>query len=83
MLFSVLGGAGRFRRSERTGLGVEHVTFVDGGLIVTVASSQTDQEGRSVGAGISCGSGLTIGWSVHDRLGRGGYAAKLRRVGCE
>jgi integrase len=48
--------AGAFRRSEVVSLLVEDVEFVDGGLMVTVRKSKTDQEGAGARIGIPFGS---------------------------
>jgi integrase len=42
----LLGFAGAFRRSEVVSLNVEHLGFVDRGLLVTLTRSKTDQEGE-------------------------------------
>lgn len=43
----VLGFAGAFRRSELVALEVAHLAFVAEGLVVTLPSSKTDQEGTA------------------------------------
>lgn len=42
----LVGMAGAFRRSELTGIDLEHVEFVDEGVVITLPRSKTDQEGQ-------------------------------------
>ncbi|WP_336764260.1 site-specific integrase [Asaia sp. VD9] len=53
-----LGFAGAFRRSELMALAVEDIQPVDGGAIVTIRRSKTDQEGAGQTIGILNGSRL-------------------------
>lgn len=53
-----LGFAGAFRRSELVALAVEDIQTVDGGAIVTIRRSKTDQEGAGQTIGILNGSRL-------------------------
>lgn len=52
----LLGFAGAFRRSELVGLDVEDLTFTQGGLVVTIRRSKTDQEGQGEKIGIPFGA---------------------------
>lgn len=52
----LVGFAGAFRRSELVALNVEDVRFEEGGVVVTVRSSKTDQEGAGVEVGLPFGS---------------------------
>lgn len=54
----MLGFAGAFRRSERVGLDVADLEFVQQGLIVTLKRSKTDQEAQGRKIGIPLGSNL-------------------------
>jgi integrase len=52
----LLGFAGGFRRSELTALDVRDVEFTDGGLIIKLKKSKTDQEAQGRSVGIPYGS---------------------------
>lgn len=52
----LIGFAGAFRRSELVALDVADVAETDGGLIVTLRRSKTDQEGQGRKVGIPYGS---------------------------
>jgi site-specific recombinase XerD len=52
----LIGFAGAFRRSELVGLDVGAIAFADDGLVLTLARSKTDQEGRGERIGIPYGS---------------------------
>jgi site-specific recombinase XerD len=54
----LLGFAGAFRRSELVALDVADLRFCDGGLLVTIRRSKTDQEG--LGATIA----IVPGWTA-------------------
>jgi integrase len=51
----LVGFAGALRRSELVALEVRDVDWVDGGVVVTVRRSKTDQEGRGQDVGIPHG----------------------------
>jgi integrase len=48
----LVGWAGALRRSEIVALDFEHVDFVEEGMVITIASSKTDQEGEGYKLGI-------------------------------
>ena len=52
----LLGFAGAFRRSELTALNIADLEFCEGGLLVTIRKSKTDQEGLGATIAISRGS---------------------------
>jgi len=52
----LLGYAGAMRRSELVGLDAQDIAETDGGLIITIRQSTTDQEGQSEKIGIPYGS---------------------------
>jgi integrase len=52
----LIGFAGAFRRSELVALQVEDVEWVDGGVMVMISKSKTDQEGAGQEIGIPYGS---------------------------
>ncbi len=54
----VVGLAGGFRRSELVGLDVADLDFVPEGVVVTVRSSKTDQEGAGLRKGLPFGSNI-------------------------
>lgn len=55
-----LGWFGAFRRSELVALDVAAVRFTAEGLVVTVAKSKTDQEGRGVEKGIPYAGNVAV-----------------------
>lgn len=52
----LVGFAGGFRRSELTGLNIEDVEFCREGVILSIRSSKTDQEGEGIRIGIHHGN---------------------------
>jgi integrase len=52
----LMGFAGALRRSELVALACADIEWVEGGLVVTIRKSKTDQEGRGAEIGIPYGS---------------------------
>lgn len=48
----LVGLAGGFRRHELTGIDLEHITFVENGIIIRLLESKTDKEKEGVDVGI-------------------------------
>jgi site-specific recombinase XerD len=61
----LLGFAGAFRRSELVALNVEDLEFCEGGLLVTIRKSKTDQEGVGAIIAIARGSAACPVNAVH------------------
>jgi integrase len=55
----LLGFAGAFRRSELVAIAIEDLNFSDGGVLVTIRRSKTDQEGQGREVGIPFGQNGT------------------------
>jgi integrase len=51
-----LGTSGAFRRSEISGIDFEHISQCDGGIVVDLPRSKTDQEGAGRKVGIPWGT---------------------------
>lgn len=83
----LLGFAGAFRRSELSSLDVSHLVFEPRGLVVHLARSKTDQEGKGAYVGIGAEGVRTIeavrAWVEHLGTGTGGAlfrAFSVRKV---
>lgn len=81
----LLGFAGAFRRSELVALDVADLDFSDGGCVVTVRRSKTDQggEGRKVsvpfGRGATCPVRALRAWLDSAEIGEGPVFRSMRK----
>lgn len=70
----LLGFAGAFRRSELVALDVSDIVVADGGLLITIRKSKTDQEGAGATVAIVPGAIACPVTAVHDWLKAAGIA---------
>jgi integrase len=84
----LVGFAGAFRRSELAGIDVEHLEFVAEGVVITLPSSKTDQEGAGRKVGIpfgrntdTCPVGALVAWLAAAHIDSGPIFRAVDRGG--
>jgi integrase len=73
----LVGWAGALRRSELVALRVEDLEFAEGGVVMQIRKSKTDQDGRGQEIGVPCGSSDDVCpvTALREWLGEAGISA--------